>query len=97
MIELVGVFLQFCVFLIIFSFPLNPRSLNKLIKPNGNTLNYIDCHAVNIFIFINILLIASFFNIHLSYLFLFFFFNFYYLFDYKKKGVFFHNQQKEFH
>ena len=73
MIELVGVFLQFCVFLIIFSFPLNPRSLNKLIKPNGNTLNYIDCHAVNIFIFINILLIASFFNIHLSYLFLFFF------------------------
>ena len=73
MIELVAILLQFFVFLIIFSFPLNPRSLNKLIKPNGNTLNYIDCHAVNIFIFINILLIASFFNIHLSYLFLFFF------------------------
>ena len=73
MIELVAILLQFFVFLIIFSFPLNPRSLNKLIKPNGNTLNYIDCHAVNIFIFINILLIVSFFNIHLSYLFLFFF------------------------
>jgi hypothetical protein len=73
MIELIGVFLQFFVFLVIFSFPLNPKSLNKLIKPDGNTLNYIDCHAVNIFIFINILLIASFFNIHLSYLFLFFF------------------------
>ena len=68
MIELIGILLHFFIFLIICSFPLNPKSLNKLITNHGNALNYIDCHAINIFV--NILLVASFFNIHLNYLFL---------------------------
>lgn len=69
MIELIAIFLHFIIFLIICSFPLNPKILNKLIKTKGNVLNYVDCHALNIFIFINILLIASFLKIHLNYLF----------------------------
>ena len=69
MIELIAIFLHLIIFLIICSFPLNPKNLNKLIKSKGNVLNYVDCHAVNIFIFINILLIASFLKIHLNYLF----------------------------
>ena len=54
MIELIGILLHFLIFLIICSFPLNPKSLNKLITNHGNALNYIDCHAINIFIFVNI-------------------------------------------
>jgi len=69
MIELIAIFLHLIIFLIICSFPLNPKILNKFIKNKGNVLNYVDCHAVNIFIFINILLIASFLKIHLNYLF----------------------------
>ena len=70
MIELIGIILHFFIFLIICSFPLNPKSLNKLTTNHGNALNYIDCHAINIIIFVNILLVASFFNIHINYLFL---------------------------
>ena len=70
MIELIGILLHFFIFLIICSFPFNPKSLNKLTTNHGNAFNYIDCHAINIFIFVNILLVASFFNIHLNYLFL---------------------------
>ena len=69
MIELIAIFLHLIIFLIICSFPLNPKILNKLIKSKGNVLNYVDCHALNIFIFINTLLVASFLKIHLNYLF----------------------------
>ena len=70
MIELIAIFLQFFIFLIICSFPFTPSNLNKTIKPLENKFNYIDCHAVNIIIFFNILLIGSFFNFDLEYLFL---------------------------
>ena len=73
MIEIVAIFLQFLIFIIIFSFPLNPRNLNKLIGNSGNSFNYIDCHVINIIIFANILLIISFFNFNLTHVFLAFF------------------------
>ena len=65
MIELFATILQFFIFLVIFSFPLNTKNLNNLLKTSDNSLNYIDCHAINIIIFLNILLIFSFLNINL--------------------------------
>ena len=70
MIELISIILQFFVFLIICSFPFNPKNLNKLMETGENSLNYIDCHAINIIIILNILLITSFFNINLNVIFL---------------------------
>ena len=66
MIELVAIFLQFFIFLIIFSFPFNPKKLNEILKNSENSFNYIDCQAVNIIIFTSILLVLSFFNINLK-------------------------------
>ena len=70
MIELIAIFLQIFVFLIILSFPFNPKSLNKLFSTKLDSFNYIDCHAINIIIFINILLVTSFFKIQLTHIFL---------------------------
>ena len=70
MIELIAIFLQFCICFIIFSFPFNPKNLNKLVNTKIHSFNYIDCHAINIIIFINILLIASFLKIHLNHVFI---------------------------
>ena len=70
MIELTAIFIQFFLFLIICSFPFNPKNLNKLIRSPESSFNYIDCHAINIIVLINILLITSFFNIQLRYTFL---------------------------
>ena len=70
MIELIAIFLQFCIFFIIFSFPFNPKNLNKLVNTKIHSFNYIDCHAINIIIFINILLITSFLKIHLNHVFI---------------------------
>ena len=66
MIELVAIILQFFIFLIIFSFPFNPKNLNKILKNSENSFNYIDCQAVNIIILAGILLVLSFFNINLK-------------------------------
>lgn len=70
MIELIAIFLQFFIFFIIFSFPFNPKNLNKLVNTKIHSFNYIDCHAINIIIFINILLITSFLKIHLNHVFI---------------------------
>ena len=69
MIELSAIFFQFVIFLVICSFPFNPKNLNKLFQTNKASFNYIDCHAINIIILINILLVTSFFNIQLNYTF----------------------------
>ena len=69
MIELSAIFIQFFIFIVICSFPFNPKNLNKLFKADKISFNYIDCHAINIIILINILLVASFFNIQLNYIF----------------------------
>ncbi len=70
MIELIAIFLQFCIFFIIFLFPFNPKNLNKLVNTKMHSINYIDCHAINIMVFINVLLVASFFKIHLNHIFI---------------------------
>lgn len=66
MIELLAIILQFFIFLIISSFPLNVKNLNSLLKTKNNSFNYIDCHALNILILFNILLFASFLNLNLK-------------------------------
>ena len=70
MTELFAIILQFFIFLIISSFPLNKKNLNSLLGNKKNSFNYIDCHAVNIIILFNILLISSFLNINLRIIFI---------------------------
>ena len=69
MIELISILAQFIIFLVIFSFPFNPKNLNKILKLSNNPLNYIDCHALNIIFILNALLIMSFFSIDLRVIF----------------------------
>ena len=69
MIELSAIFIQFFIFIVICSFPFNPKNLNKLFKADKISFNYIDCHAINIIILINILLVCSSFNIQLNHIF----------------------------
>ena len=69
MIELFAIFIHFFVFLVICSFPFNPKNLNNLFGTSKVSFNYIDCHALNIIILINILLISSFFNFQLNFIF----------------------------
>tara|TARA_B100000795_G_scaffold168142_1_gene126590 strand:- start:2871 stop:4196 length:1326 start_codon:yes stop_codon:yes gene_type:complete len=66
MIELASIFLQFLIFLIICSFPLSPKNLNRFMDNKIHVFNYVDCHALNIIIFLNILLFSSFLNINLK-------------------------------
>lgn len=70
MTELFFIIIQFIVFLVLFTFPLNPKTFNNLINLKSGTLNYIDCHIANIIIFFYLLLICSFFNFNLKYIFL---------------------------
>ena len=70
MIELTSLLVQFIVFLIIFSFPFNPNSLNKFFKLSNTTITYVDCHALNILFILNIFLISSFLDINMKFLFL---------------------------
>jgi len=70
MIELTAILIQFFVFLVICSFPFNPKNLNKILRSAKGSFNHTDCHAINIFVLINILLVASFFNIQLKHTFL---------------------------
>ena len=70
MIELTSLLVQFIVFLIIFSFPFNPKSLNKFFKLSNTTITYVDCHALNILFILNIFLISSFLDINMKFLFL---------------------------
>ena len=69
MIEIISILIQFFIFLIICSFPLRPKNLNNIFGNKVNSLNYMDCHALNIIIFLNILLMCSFFNINLKVIF----------------------------
>lgn len=69
MTELFSIILQFIIFLIIFTFPLNPKTFDNLTNLKRGTFNYIDCHIANIIIFFYSLLIFSFLNFNLKYIF----------------------------
>jgi hypothetical protein len=87
MIEIIGILLQLFIFLTIFCFPFQPRSLNNFFNLKVNTLNYIDSHAINLIFFIFLATFFSFSNIDLKILFklhiiiclIFFLINFRYL------------------
>ena len=62
MIEIINIFIQFFIFLIIFSFPLNINFTQKKIF-KGITISFYDTLSINILIHLNLFLIISFFNI----------------------------------
>lgn len=65
MIEIFGIFLQFLIFLIIFTFPFTPKILNKYLIKNFN-FTFIDSHAINIIFFCYCCLIISLTNVKLE-------------------------------
>ena len=71
MIEVIGIISQLVIFLLVFSFPFQPKKLNHLLNLKKNTLNYIDAHALNIIFFIYLATIFSFANLDLKTLFKF--------------------------
>ena len=71
MTEVIGIISQLVIFLLIFSFPFQPKKLNHLLSLKKNTLNYIDTHALNIIFFIYLAIIFSFANLDLKTLFKF--------------------------
>ena len=71
MTEVIGIISQLVIFLLVFSFPFQPKKLNHLLSLKKNTLNYIDAHALNIIFFIYLAIIFSFANLDLKTLFKF--------------------------
>ena len=69
MTEIIAIFSQFLVFLVIFSFPFRSGTLNNFLGLNQNTLNIIDTHAINIIFFAYVSLIISFLNFDLKFFF----------------------------
>ena len=69
MIEISAIVLQLLFFLIIFSFPLNPIILNKIIKSDKYFFGTFDTLLINGVFLLNFLIICSFLNFNLKYLF----------------------------
>ena len=65
MIEIFGIFLQFLIFLIIFTFPFTPKILNKYLTNDFN-FSFIDSHAINIIFFCYCSLMISLTSIKLE-------------------------------
>ena len=65
MTEVLSIFFQLFIFLVIFSFPLTPKILNNNFSQKEK-FNFIDTHSINIIFFIYICLIASFLNFDLK-------------------------------
>ncbi len=65
MTEVLSIFFQLFIFLVIFSFPLTPKILNNNFGQKEK-FNFIDTHSINIIFFIYICLIASFLNFDLK-------------------------------
>ncbi len=69
MIEVVSIFAQFLIFLLIFSFPFTPKILNDTFKFKNLNFSLIDAHSINIIFFLYFCLFFSFLNINLTILF----------------------------
>ena len=69
MIEIISIFSQFLIFLIIFSFPFTPKTVGSIFNIKFNTIGLIDSHCLNIIIFCYFALIFSFLNIDLKIIF----------------------------
>ena len=66
MIEVISIFSQFLIFLIIFSFPFTPKTVGSIFNIKFNTIGLIDSHCLNIIFFCYFALIFSFLNIDLK-------------------------------
>ena len=69
MIEIIAIISQLLFFLLIFSFPFNPVTLNKIISPKKYFFGVFDSLLINATFILNILLVSSYLNFHLNYLF----------------------------
>lgn len=69
MLELLNIFYFFSIFILIFSFPFNKFTTNKLFKIYNSKLNFFDFQSINIIFFLYIILIISFFDLPLKLIF----------------------------
>ena len=69
MIEIISIFSQFLIFLVIFSFPFTPKTVASIFNIKFNTISLLDSHCLNIIIFCYFALILSFLNIDLKIIF----------------------------
>ena len=93
MIEVLSIFFQFFIFLIIFSFPFTTKTLNNNFSQKQNFFNFVDAHSINIIFFIYICLITSFLNFDLKLFFKIYFLLsiIFILFNYKNSILKFNN------
>ena len=70
MIEIFSIFLSLLTFLLISIFPINYFQYKKILI--GYQINFFDSLAINLILFLNLLLIFSFFSLNLSIIFLFY-------------------------
>ncbi len=69
MIEILSIFSQFLIFLVIFSFPFNPKNLANTFKIKFSSISILDSHCINIIFFCYSALIFSFLNFDLKIIF----------------------------
>ena len=63
MFELISIFVQFSIFLVLFSFPLKPSFLNNHIKIKNHNFSLVDAHCLNIVFFLLFCIFISFLSI----------------------------------
>ena len=96
MTEVFSIFLQFLIFLILFSFPFTPKILANYFGIKNEVISLVDSHALNIIFFCYFTLIFSFLNLDLNILFkgyfllsfVFVIFNFKRIYSSNNKNVF---------
>ena len=69
MIEIFAIVSQLLFFLLIFSFPLNPVILNKILSPKNYYFGVFDTLLINSVFILNFLIICSYFNFELKHIF----------------------------
>lgn len=73
MTEILSIFIQFLIFLTIFSFPFTPKFLANSLVTKNDSIGFIDSQSLNIIFFCYIALVFSFLNLDLEILFKFYF------------------------
>ena len=64
--EIIAIVSQLIIFLLIFSFPLNPSLLNKILLPKNYHFGTFDTLLINGVFILNFLLLCSFLNLELK-------------------------------
>ncbi len=96
MTEIFSIFLQFFIFLILFSFPFTPKLLANFFEIRNKKISVVDSHSLNIIFFCYFALLFSFFNLDLKILFKIYFSLSFIFVVLNLKKIYFLNSKKVF-